>query len=99
MNWLKHLFSGSVAPGVPTYHEGPIYDTSGASREVYNKPFAYPLLSFRGNGRLAGNLDVVDNAQVHNQVVVTASIGQPGAIAGPWEAKQQATEVTPITVM
>jgi len=73
------------ADGVPDYHVAPRYDGEGAAALVYNQEFGLPPYLFRGAGRCAGALAVLQPAQaMYPLSIATAGLGgtQAGFLVG-----------------
>lgn len=74
-------------PGAPTiysYHQGRLIN-NGAQTMSFNQLFQLPNIFFRGAGRLAGSLNVVQHTQLnYNNSVPVNSFGgiQAGQIVG-----------------
>lgn len=71
----KKTVAHGHAPTVFSYHRGEIF-TNGAMEYVLRQPQTLPILLYRGPGRLCGQLNVLQHAQVvANLAVATSSLG------------------------
>lgn len=81
---LHWLFRKKIVnpPGIPDYHLGPIYDTSGAQRMVMQQEFRTPVVLVRGAGMYAGWLRVLQPPQVYVSGQLHPTTGLGGLQAG-----------------
>lgn len=81
-NILRRIF-GPKASGsaTPAYKVGPRFDGEGAAAFEYLAQFSLPIVSFRGNARLAGSRNVLQHPQVY-YIRNVPNAGMGGLIAG-----------------
>lgn len=80
---LRNLFHRVQQPqGMYSYHQGPIY-TNGALQVVFEKKWAYPVITLKAAGQVAGQWQTRQNPQLRIHMALTsATLEAAGQRAG-----------------